>query len=356
MIMSLLAAAALLPAQPAPAPPAHQRAAAALDQMAHHTSSRWDALDLTAAGRWSAAPPPSNAPPRRSFAAALSAWQLYDQLLARIANSNDPLEHLDLHAPALELDGAPRTLYTRAYAEFWHRRHARAERLFCFLLLPANTNGFARGNSHFWTAHLLRYHHHDPSNALPHYLAVHRHAACLVFTDAAYCEAARIYATWGKTNTALALFAVQVPSIDYWRKEQWKALCSFHLALASKDYTNAAWQVLRAHATFTNTTTRDVDAGVLQRYLEHYTGAPAYAGITNWLAAFMSPELYETEATRAALLGPDAATNDPALVDMLLHEWPAFEWVAEHHPAVVTNRELSNNIFHPTRRTGILAP
>ena len=54
-----------------------------------------------------------------------------------------------------------------------------------------------------------------------------------------------------------------------------------------------------------------------------------------------------------ALTGPDAATNNPALEDMLLHDWPLMDNVAELHPEILTNRVLSNNIFKQKRRKDI---
>ena len=61
-------------------------------------------------------------------------------------------------------------------------------------------------------------------------------------------------------------------------------------------------------------------------------------------------------STRLALAFSAMLIGTMALTDMLLHDWPSIDWVAEHNPVIITNRVLSNNIFEQKRRTRLITP
>ncbi len=349
-LLAFLACTARLYGLPPSGVSPHASVSARLDHIAYQASSRWDALEHAAALRWDDTR--SNAAgPGHSLAAALHAWALYDELRPRLADTADTYEDAPRYAPVLALDGAARLVYDRAYALYWQRDYARAERLFRLLLAPGNTNGFTIGNSHFWLGYLLDAHQGKPAAALPHYLVVHTYPACLVFTACAYHYAARIYHRAGLRDVALALYATQVPSIDYWRNEHANARAALAVSFEQACPTNVLLQALRiqraADAQGLDDTTAVMAA---RRRLSRVMPLAHIGALAAELAHGYSPIQHETECIQRALTGPDAATNDPALVDMLLHAWPTLDTVADLHPEILTNRPASNNIFPHIRR------
>ncbi|MCX7005259.1 MAG: hypothetical protein NTV22_18580 [bacterium] len=274
-----------------------------------------------------------------------------EALLLRLADPSDPLNDLERYQAALRLPGIARQIYDRAYLYFWQRDYARAEKLFGLLVAPTNPDGFTKGNSHYWLAHLLYARHGDAQQALPHFLQVHAYPACLVFTACAYLEAAQIYHGMGQRDIALALYATQIPSIDYWRNEHSAATASLPIAFEQGDVTNVAVQIVRLQrAACVLHANCDSIIMATRRRLARTLPASHCEELLAWAHYWYSPMQYETERIQRAMSQPDLASNSAALTDMLLHGWPSMDEVAQCQPEILTNRPLSNNIFPQRRR------
>ncbi len=318
-------------------------------QLRHNLAALGSQLDVLTKSSATSQPP-------LSVRTTLSALRLLEELKQRVATTNDPLQNLDRYVPLFRLRGAPMTA-------FWWARHmvsqgdfARAKNLFELLVAPANPDGFTLGNSHYWLGVLLHEISHQPNAALPHFLEVHRYPACLVFTDASYIKAAELYRLRGRRDTALALYAIRIPSIDYHKNELYKVRASADLARESGDVTNQVRQLMRLEDLTVGATYFTPAVAHLRAELDAMLSPAVVTAITAQLTLTMPFDLYTMEAIGRALTGPDAGTNDAALTDMLLHDWPSMDWVAEHNPVIITNRVLSNNIFEQKRRTRLITP
>ena len=278
-------------------------------------------------------------------------FNLLDELTKRIENTNDPLDKLEKYEPIFSLGSSYALLvYAKAYDLVWNNAEERSSKLFDFLINPNNPNGFTVGNSHYWLGHYLYKEKNDLTNALNHYLLVHTFSACLVFTDASYYEAAEIYLAFGKTNTAVALYSVQIPYIDYWEKEFYKAEKTINIFLQQKDIKNAVHQILRSKRV------KKCNPEIWDRTYRMYWVFNYYnidsntAEINRLLKREFIPEKYEIECIRKVLNNQKNEKVNPLLVEMLLHAWPPIEEVDEE---ILTNRILSNNVFKKKRRTNI---
>ena len=281
-------------------------------------------------------------------------FELLDELVERMKNTEDPLENLEKFVPVFILPGATFDIFSRARAMVRNKDDDRALNLFNFLINENNPNGFSVGSSHYWVGRYLYFFEKDITNALNHFLVVHSLPSCLVFTDASYCRAAKIYNEMEKPKTALALYAIQVPHIDYWWRELEKAERSYYIAYNLKDITNAVRQIERANLALVQ------EPKGINSYRPHqwrlrlensYLFANSdYATVSNFVMNNYSPYNYEIDCIREALNGEEKAKENPLLEDMLLHAWPL---LAEVDSVILTNRLLSNNVFEQKRRTDI---
>ena len=279
---------------------------------------------------------------------------LFEEFMERIENVDDPLNDLSEYEELISNPGIAHLVYAKAYGMVYDKDDNRAANLFEFLINENNPNGFTVGNSHYWFARYLSLFKKDMTNALDHYLLVHSLPSCLVFTDASYCRAARIYTEMGKTNTALALYAVQIPHIDYWWKEMWKAKQSCYISFHIWDVTNIVRQIERANLAIKQeprSTNSYRPFRWRKRLEDHYKFDNLnYAAISNYVMNNYSPYNYEIDCIREALNGEEKAKENPVLEDLLLHAWPLMEDV---DVVILTNRVLSNNIYEQKRRTDI---
>ena len=121
----------------------------------------------------------------------------------------------------------------------------RAGKLFDFLINEKNPNGFAVGCSYYWRGILLEKLYHNTDDAFDSYLQVHAYPSCLVYTDDSYIRAARISRSRKKRDTALALYSIRIPQIDYYKNEMRKIFSSIDIAIECNDITNRVRQVMR---------------------------------------------------------------------------------------------------------------
>ncbi len=279
---------------------------------------------------------------------------LLEKLLLRINDENDSLNDLKDYELVVSNPGFSYLLYAKAYGMMYNEDDDRAANVFKLLVSTNNLNGFALGNSHYWLGRYFYFIKKDKAAALKHYLLVHSLPSCLVYTDASYCCAARIYNDIGKPETALALYSVQIPHIDYWWKELEKAERSFYIAFLYDDITNAVRQIERA-----NRALKQVPAGIdsyktsrwrLQLENSSVFTNLSYAAISNNVMNNYSPYNYEIDCLRTAFNGNEKVKDDPILEDMLLHAWPMRSDV---DALILTNRVLSNNVFEQKRRTDV---
>ena len=300
--------------------------------------------------------------------------ELLDKLMKRIKNKNDQLNSLDKYESAIYGGGDAHLVYDAAYAMIRKGDLNRSIKLFKFLINDKNPSGFTVGNSHYWYAYYLYFIQKDRTNALNHYLQVHKYSSCLVFTDASYCRAARIYNELGKPDIALALYSIQIPHIDHWEREMLKADRSFDIAIHQGDYSNAIYQIERKNRAIaamgiTNQFYLLRWKGKIEKIIYRKMKSEAlaklnlnqsftqptkrnarkkYKDITKHIKTFASPDSYEIKCIKQALDGPEKGKDNLLLKDMLLHAWPMMEDV---DPVILTNRVLSNNIFkHEDRK------
>jgi tetratricopeptide (TPR) repeat protein len=301
-------------------------------------------------------------------------YVLLDELLKRAKNKTDKLDNLQKYEPIFPLGGAASlAIYGVAYEMVWNKEEDRSAKLFKFLINENNQNGFTVGNSHYWFARHLYFVKKDSTNALNHYLQVHKYPSCLVFTDAAYCRAGGIYNEFGKRDTALALYSIKIPHIDHWQREIWKAERSFKIAIQQEDYSNAIYQIerknialaatkstnkfnsLRWEIEVENTIIKNMRSKVAvglnkKQFFKQPSKKNAgkiYKDVSKHIKAFASPDSYEIQCIKQALDGPEKGKENLLLKEMLLHAWPMIEDV---DPVILTNRVLSNNIFKHKER------
>jgi hypothetical protein len=222
--------------------------------------------------------------------------------------------------------------------------------LFTLLVSTNNPDGFALGNSHYWLGFLLHRVAHQPAEALPHFLTAHRYAACLVYIDAAGREAAEIYYARGRNDAARAILAQQIPSIDYWQNEHKRAARSFDIARATRDATNVVRNLLRMQRSAPHVSYAAADVAEYRRCVADWLAPDHFDAIAAYLTAVEPWPVYQAEIISRALAGPEQGDREPALTDLLLHDWPSLEDVAMAAPVVLTNRPLSNNVFPQRRR------
>jgi len=282
-----------------------------------------------------------------------TAIPLLKQLLDKIENPGDSLQNLKDYDTVLKIPGAPKTVYYKARRMDYDEKPndaVRAANLFAFLTSSNNIDGFVLGAGYYWLGHIQHCFLDDITNGLKNILQTHNYPACLVFTDASYYEAAKIYKQLGFNKTALALYGIRIPNIDYWYNELWKAECSFYIARDDGNATNAVRQIERAKLALAANPSRGYSPEKWKSLLTNEFSKLDYEAIKKYLSENCCPDGYETDSIRTAL---NTETNIPlrkACEDMLLHAWPMVEDI---DPVLLTNRFLSNNIFEHKKRTDI---
>jgi tetratricopeptide (TPR) repeat protein len=273
----------------------------------------------------------TNAP--LSLAETFHALRLLDELKHRAADPNDPLTGLSRYTLLFRLRGAPMNIFRCAEHLFRQRDYPRAQRLFRFLISPANPIGFTIGNSHHFLGHVYYFQRKELDQAFVHFLSVQRYPACLVYTAYAYIHAAAILKKMNMPVHALALLAVDVPCIDYVKAAFTRHMRSAFYRLELQDHTNAVRHLQTALALLPARSNDVLDCCSL------IPGAPAIwdaVATQRWCAADA------TAAIEAALTNRWDTPDDQLFLDALLHDWPAQEDIPLH---IATNRVLNNNIF-----------
>ena len=313
-----------------------------IDELKNTYASQWDVLTKNADEL------------ALSINKAQKAQNLLDELMKRIKDKNDPLDNLQEYEPVIYDSISAHLIYDNAYDMLKAGDSKRSGKLFEFLINEKNPNGFTVGNSYYWRGFLLKELYHNIDAAFDSYLQVHAYPSCLVYTDDSYIRAAEICRFRGKRDTALALYSIRIPQVDYYKNEFRKIFASIDIARESKDLTNRVRQVMRADEIALCEPKYENLGEDLFKSLCSLASTTTIAAISANLAKTEIFDHYTMKTIIRALTGPDAATNNPALEDMLLHDWPVMDVVAESHPEILTNRVLSNNIFEQKRRKDIL--
>ena len=320
-----------------------------LDEITKTYDSQWDVLTKNADSQWDVLT--KNADKiTTTISAGEEKQKLLDKLMKRIEDKTDSLDYLNEYESLLTDSVTAHLIYGTAYDMIKAGDTKHSFKLFNFLINTNNPNGFSVGCSYYWRGVILEDFYHNTDAAFNAYLQVHAYPSCLVYTDDSYIRAARICRFQRKRDTALALYSIRIPQIDYYKNEIRKVFASIDIARETKDLANRVRQVMRADEIARAKPKYEKIAENLYQELCAIADTNTIANISANLAKTEPFDSYTMKTIIRALTGPDAATNNPALEDMLLHDWPLMENVAEMHPEILTNRTLSNNIFKQKRR------
>jgi len=295
-------------------------------QLRHNLAALGSQLDVLTASSVTSQPP-------LSVRATLSALRLLEELKQRVANTNDPLGDLDEYAPLFRLRGAPMTIFWWAQRMFWYENKVRTEPLFNFLLDARNPDDFTIGAAHFFTGMLCEQLHNDPARAFSYYLGCVSHKTCLVFIGEAYCNAARIVSEMGQRENALALLAVDVPSIDMVSLRARKHLMAANILLDALQYSNGVKHLQAALAADSNVT-QAVNTLVRSFYIN--------AALWQCMLTNTWTEAERDAAILTGLTNACATPDDQAFLRALSLDWPPLDALPQ---AIVTNRTLNNVVF-----------
>jgi len=299
---------------------------AADTHLRHNLTALGDQLDAMISSNAAHLPP-------LSVRATLSALRLLEELKQRVANTNDSLGNLEQYAPLFRLRGAPMTVFWWAQRMFWYENKARTEPLFNFLLDPRNPDDFTIGAARFFTGMLCEQLHNDPARAFSYYLGCVSHKTCLVFIGQAYCNAARIVSDMGQRENALALLAVDVPSIDMVSLRARKHLMAANILLDALQYTNGV-KHLQAALTADSNVTQAVNTLVRSFYIN--------ASLWQCMLTNTWTEAERDAAILTGLTNACATPDDQAFLRALSLDWPPPEALPQ---AILTNRTLNNVVF-----------
>ena len=295
---------------------------------------QWETLTQTPGAVWSTAAGGSN-----MISEVLTGITLCEELKRRIDNPADPLDDLDRYTPVFTLRGAAWSLYWKAEQIYWKESKARAKKVFELFLSQENNSGFTRGGAHFFLGKLYWKYYNDSSRAFKHFMKVHTYSSCLVLTAAAYYHAACILKDNGQYDNALALLAVDVPTLDMSSLGPQRHITAAEIELGRRNFTQAARHVQKAYLIHANCT------NVINNILSQYP----HVRDTYWDIAATNPwsAIDVEQAIRAGLSNPHSTPDDDLFLEALAHAWPKPEDIPA---AIATNRVLNNNVFPYRKR------
>jgi len=277
----------------------------------------------------------------------------FEELAQRIQDPTDMLEDINKYENVLDLPGAAYSILVWGCHLLELGTYPRSRPILKFLTLENNKNLFVKGGAHFWYGYVLYKYYNKYDKALEYFYVVHTYPACLVNIDWSYILTAKIFLERGKTNTALALLSIRIPTMDHKIEEIRKANMSIKILCEQNNLTDAALQVARGLIAGQNSANQNIV--LYENYARNKicTKYPdvGYESFLQAVATSNCYENYEIKVIRQALIGSEQAKNNTLVMDMLLHAWPLIE---EVDSSVLTNRMLCNNIFGQERRTDII--
>lgn len=271
---------------------------------------------------------------------------LVEEFERRLKDDTDWMYDIRKYRNLLKLSGFAGKMYWLAEDLYFYGLYDKAERVFEFFLLPENIDGFVRGASHFYLGRTI-YHSSSPENkdtfskrcleALNHFIKVPAYPTCLTYISYSYIHAANVASNLDDPKLALALAAVDVPSIDHDHVWSYRHLTAAKVCREIWDPTNAVRHIQEAYSRNPKLDV-EFELGLIQY------GLYDIQQLWNWCATnrFSQYDIHNTIV--------EALTNETIIVDFddlytaLTISWPTVEQLPEN---IMTNRILNNNIFKP---------
>lgn len=277
---------------------------------------------------------------------AINSLNLVEEFERRLKDNTDGMYDIRKYRNLLKLSGFAGKMYWLAEDLYFYALYEKAERVLEFFLLPENKDGFVRGASHFYLGRTI-YHGSSPEDkntfsnrcheALGHFIKVPAYPTCLTYISYSYIQGAQVAINLEDYKLALALTAVDVPSIDHDYVWSYRHLTAANVCRATWDLTNAVRHIQEAYSRNPKLDV-DFELGLVQY------GLYDIQKLWNWCATnrFTQYDIHNTIV--------EALTNENIIVDYddlytaLTVNWPTVDQLPEN---IMTNRILNNNIFKP---------
>lgn len=168
------------------------------------------------------------------------------ELKIRIFDADDLLIDIENYRRFLLIPSYSGQIYNWVEKLYFTREKDKAYNCFEFFLLPENTDEFTIGAALFFLGRCNK--NGIPKDmtwderlkmALPRLLAVQRYPTCLTYISYAYFFAGEIYVTFGYYKQAVALFMIDVPSVDLAIAKEMRHMEAFSPCCNCNDVTNA---------------------------------------------------------------------------------------------------------------------
>ena len=263
------------------------------------------------------------------------------ELKTRIFDPDDPLIDIANYKRLLLIPSYSGQIYNWVEKLYFTREKEKAYNCFEFFLLPENTDEFTIGAALFFLGRCNK--NGIPKDtaweerlkmALPRLLAVQRYPTCLTYISYAYFFAGQIYVTFGYYKQAVALFMIDVPSVDLAVAKEMRHMEAFSPCCNCNDVTNALKHI---HEWSRYTKDKNKDS-ILNGYKQVFSEA-----LWNYCATNLFTAYDKHIALKRAL--EDDRKDIPEfelLEEALLHPWPNIDQIPAN---IATNRVLNNNVF-----------
>lgn len=255
-----------------------------------------------------------------------------------MGNPDDPLNTLEKYSLIYRLRGAPMTVFWWAQHMYWRENKARTEPLLHFLLDVRNPDDFSVGAAHFFLGLLYENVHKNYETAFSHYMRSVAHKTCLVFIGYAYYNAAHILTKISYYRNALALLAVDVPSIDQIQLSAQKHILAANILFNNEDPTNA---VMHLHTALLIDNAQSNSISALTQ--SFYVNSALWNTCTNQKWSTKMRDSYIITGITNVYTTPD----DTAYLDALSLDWPSYDALPKE---ITTNRTLNNVVFAVPRK------
>ena len=263
------------------------------------------------------------------------------ELKIRIFDADDLLIDIENYRRLLLIPSYSGQIYNWVEKLYFTREKDKAYNCFEFFLLPENTDEFTIGAALFFLGRCNK--NGIPKDmtwdkrlkmALPRLLAVQRYPTCLTYISYAYFFAGEIYVTFGYYKQAVALFMIDVPSVDLAIAKEMRHMEAFSPCCNCNDVTNALKHI---HEWSRYTKDKNKDS-IMNGYKQIFSEA-----LWNYCATNLFTAYDKHIAIKRAL--EDNRKDIPEFElfeEALLHPWPNVDQIPAN---IATNRVLNNNVF-----------